>query len=384
MAVVLWTFVVLGMVNYHNTTLLDLHDQFEDVAELTTFILAVLTIVEIVQAYEGFHIISDSISMKSKRLFFWTIGLITFCVSTMIANVTATLIMLALARRFLPDHKDRMIVGAGIVIASNAGGAWTPIGDVTTSILWIGNRITTWPMMKELFLPSITSMVVTFLILTPMLRGTLANYGKENTRIPIKNSNWVLFFGVVTLVFIPLLHYLTQLPPYMTGMLGVGVMWLVTDIINPNSEKYRVPSILARVDLTTYFFFLGILLSVRALDTAGILRQSEQWLSSAGFSPELVAILLGLLSAIVDNIPLVAASLGMYPTSHFPIDSSFWLLLAYCAGVGGSALIIGSPAGIAYMNQEKVSFGWFAKVITIPVLIGYFAGVLVYMIGLRG
>ena len=305
----------------------------------------------------------------------------TFFLSTMIANVVATLIMLTLSRKFLSNKEDRMMVGAGIVIASNAGGAWTPIGDVTTTMLWIADRVTTVPLMRDLFFPSIVSMVVTFLFLTFMIKGQvdLPKNNEAKSRADLPYRGFIFFIGLASLVLIPALNYFLDFPPYLGALFGMGLLWIATDRLYHQSPLLRVPAILTRIDLSMYFFFVGILLSVQALDSAGLLRHCEEWFAQSGLTPNGVAISLGLISSILDNVPLVAASLGMYSVTQAPVDSQFWQLVAYCAGVGGSALIIGSPAGIVYMNIEKVPFLWFAKRITIPVLIGFFAGVIVYL-----
>lgn len=357
-------------------------EQFLDVSKITTFILCILVIIDIMQTHESFNILTDFLHPRSKRAFLWIIGLITFFISTMIANVTATLIMLTLARRFLPLAEDRMIIGAGIVVASNAGGAWTPIGDITTTMLWISDRITTWPVMKSLFFPSLVSLLVTFIFLHFMIKGPIQeeNQQAKQSPSPLPYKNVILSLGVLSLILIPLLEDLLKFPPYMGSILGVGLLWLVTDFLYRDRPELSVPATLTRIDLVTYFFFLGLLLSVRALDSANILNQLEQWIYRTGIGPATIAIILGLASAVVDNVPIVAASLGMYPVERFPIDSYFWQLMALCTGVGGSILIIGSPAGIAYMQFEQVSFFWFLKKITIPVLVGFFAGIGTYFL----
>lgn len=378
MAVACWSFVFLTPGISLSLDVEHLQKQFLGVAEVTTFILVLLVIVEIVQTHEGFTVLTDKIHIRSKKLFFWTIGLITFFLSTMIANVTATIIMMALSKRFLHDKADRMVVGAGIIIASNAGGAWTPIGDITTTMLWIGKCVTTLPLMRDLFLPSLISMIIAFFFLMFLLHGNMTPVSEEKKeKLPYRT--FILGAGIVSLILIPTLHYFFDFPPYMGGILGVGFLWIVTDVLYRKEAHLRVPTIMTRIDMSTYFFFLGILLAVRALDSAGILTSIAESLAFSGLTPNEVAIYLGLISAVVDNVPLVAASLGMYPLDQFPTDSSFWQLLAYCAGVGGSALLIGSPAGIAYMNIEKVPFLWYMKWITLPVLAGFFGGVIFYL-----
>jgi Na+/H+ antiporter NhaD/arsenite permease-like protein len=381
MAVGCWGLFFLNSQLSRAVDLIDLKNNFLYVSEVATFILVILVIVEIVQTHEGFNILTESLRPKSKRFFFWTIGFMTFFLSTMVANVVATIIMLALASRFLPQKEDRMIVGAGIIVASNAGGAWTPIGDVTTTMLWIANRVTTVPVIRDLFFPSIVSMIVTFIFLTFLLKGTVEPaLNNEVKKEPLPYRKIIFFIGIASLILIPAIHHFLDFPPYLGALLGVGILWIATDLLYHERPSLRVPAILTRIDLSMYFFFIGILLSVQALDSAGILHRLEAWLSQSSLTPNSIAISLGLFSSVVDNVPLVAASLGMYPLTQFPTDSHFWQLIAYCAGVGGSALIIGSPAGIAYMNIEKVSFLWYAKKITIPVLIGFFAGVWVYLL----
>lgn len=386
MASVLWGFFFLNPSLSRSLDLSDLQNQFLYVSEIATFILAVLVIVEIIQVHEGFSIITKSLKPRSKRRFLWVIGLITFFLSTVIANVVATLIMLALSLRYLPQKEDRMVVGAGIVVASNAGGAWTPIGDVTTTMLWIAERITTAHVMEDLFIPSLISMIVTFLFLTFMLKGSIDQTSSttfEEKEEGPSHSGLILVIGVIALICIPLVHSILDFPPYLGALLGVGALWIITDLLYHYSHRrpnLRLPVILTRIDLSMYFFFVGILLSVQALDSAGLLRSFEQFLSQSGYTLNHVALSLGLISSVVDNVPLVAASIGMYPIGKSPEELSFWQLLAYCTGVGGSALIIGSPAGIAYMNVEKVPFLWYLKKITAPVLVGFFAGAIVYLL----
>ncbi|MDB6081600.1 MAG: hypothetical protein JWO53_872 [Chlamydiia bacterium] len=380
MAVICWIFFFLNPNLPRTVEIADLQEQFLHVNEVAGFVLLVLVIIEIMQVHEGFSLFTERLRPKSKKIFLWTIGLITFFLSTMIANVTATVIMLALTTRFLKSHEDRMVVGAGIVVASNAGGAWTPIGDVTTTMLWIADRITTLPTMRDLFLPSLVSMVVTFIFLTRMLKGSIDDsHHLEKKSVELPYRKLILCVGIFALMLIPLLHAIFNFPPYMGAILGVGLLWVATDLCYPNESKLRAPAILTRIDLSTYFFFLGILLTVRALDSAGILRSCEVWFAEMGLMPQTIAVGLGMLSGLLDNVPLVAASIGVYPVSEIPTDSPFWQLLAYCAGVGGSLLTIGSPAGIAYMNIEKVPFFWFVKKITLPILVGFFAGVAVYL-----
>lgn len=384
MAVLCW---ILQFSSSHLTIQENMHflgEHTASISQVIFFLLGALTIVEIINAHKGFRIISDCIQIRSKRKLLWVIGILSFLLSAILDNLTTTIVMVSLIQKLIDNTEDRFLFGGAVVIAANAGGAWTPIGDVTTTMLWIGGQITTIDTMLSLVLPSIACCFVSLLILTPMLKGNF-----ENSTIHLHDresepmGNFIFFLGIGTLIFVPIFKLLTGLPPFMGILFGLSVMWLVTDIIHykeHNREHLRVPHILTRIELAGILFFLGILLCIDALESAKLLDKLARWLDHTIGNTSMIAILIGLASAVIDNVPLVAASMGMYSLEHYPVDSSFWQLMAYCAGTGGSVLIIGSAAGVVLMGLEKVDFFWYLKRISIPALVGYFAGIGVYLL----
>lgn len=366
------------------------HTQFlgehvANISQLVFFILGALTIVEIINEHKGFRIVSDFIQVNSKKKLLWVLGFITFFLSAILDNLTTTIVMVTLLKKLLDDRPDRLLMGGGVVIAANAGGAWTPIGDVTTTMLWIGGQVTTVETMKALFMPSMVCFIAAFIIIHFML-------GDE--KIPSQKvhmvdqhveplGKFIFFLGVGLLMFVPIFKLLTGLPPFMGILFALSVMWLVTDIVHSRHDHrahLRVTHVLTKIDLSSALFFLGILLCVTALESANILKMLAVWLDANIGNTTLIATFIGLASAVVDNVPLVAASMGMYSLEQYPPDSQFWQLVAYCAGTGGSALIIGSAAGVVFMGLDKVDFFWYLKKITIPALVGYFAGLGFYLL----
>jgi Na+/H+ antiporter NhaD/arsenite permease-like protein len=303
--------------------------------------------------------------------------------SGILDNLTTTIVMVSLLRKIVPDADDRKLFGSLIVIAANAGGAWTPIGDVTTTMLWINGQISALPTMKELFVPSALSLLVSTLALAPSVpNGSAAVLPPAISTELAPRGRLVFATGVAGLLSVPIFKALTGLPPYFGILSALGVMWALTDAIHAGEttrEGLKVPAALAKIDTSGVLFFLGILLSIGALDSAGVLKQLALTLDANIPSQELVAAAIGLASALIDNVPLVAASMGMYDLHKFPMDSDLWQLIAYCAGTGGSILVIGSAAGVALMGLEKVDFLWYAKKISLPALAGYFAGVAAYI-----
>ncbi len=291
--------------------------------------------------------------------------------------------MISLLQKIMKKTDSRWVIGGGIVIAANAGGAWTPIGDVTTTMLWIGGQVSTLKVMKDLLLPSIVCLIGSTAVLTLMVKGEFKNAEtdkKERHSEPM--GNFVFFLGIGVLIFVPIFKLLTGLPPFMGILFGLSLLWLVTDIVHckyPERDYLRVPYVLTKVDLSGVLFFLGILLCIDALETAKILEKLALGMDYYIGNTVIVATLIGLASAVVDNVPLVAASMGMYSLEHYPMDSSFWQLVALCAGTGGSILIIGSAAGIVFMGLEKVDFFWFLKKISLAALVGYFLGIGAYL-----
>jgi NhaD family Na+/H+ antiporter len=360
-----------------------LGEELANISQVVFFLFGALSIVEIINAHHGFEIISSRIEVESKRKFLWVIALITFFLSAVLDNLTTTIVMITMAKKIMSDRDDRLLIGGAIVIAANAGGAWTPIGDVTTTMLWIGGNISSYAIMVSLFLPSLVCAIVSMFCIMPMLKGNMPPRKKNHDKAQITPlGNFIFFLGVGCLLFVPVFKAFTGLPPYMGILFGLSIMWLVTDIIHRRNkeENLRVPQILSHIDMSGVLFFLGILLSVTALNTAGILEEAAAGLDAILPNPTIIATIIGIVSAIVDNVPLVAGLMGMYELSQFPMDSYFWHLVAYCAGTGGSLLIIGSAAGVVFMSLEKVDFLWYVKKITLAAALGYFAGIGMFLL----
>lgn len=360
-----------------------LHEHLGNISQVIFFLIGALTIVEIISAHNGFKVVSDHIRVHSKLKMFWLVGFITFFLSSILDNLTTTLVMVAFLQKILEDREDRWIFGGGVVIAANAGGAWTPIGDVTTTMLWIGNQISTFSIIKELFIPSIICLIVSFFCLSFSLKGPVIFKPENQTNEESEPFGILIFWlGVGLLMFVPIFKTVTGLPPYMGVLFGLGCLWLITDILHAketNRSHLMVPTILSKVDLSSALFFLGILLCVNALDSGGILNSLAVYLDQTVGNINIIAILIGLASAIVDNVPLVAGVMGMYDIATYPTDSPFWTLVAYAAGTGGSILIFGSAAGVVYMSLEKVDFFWYFRRVSLPALLGFFAGACFYI-----
>lgn len=355
-----------------------------DVSQIIFFLMGALTIVETISVHQGFKVITDSIQLNSKRRLLWTLGGIAFFLSAVLDNLTTTVVMISLLDKLVKEREVKWYIGGAIVIAANAGGAWTPIGDVTTTMLWIGNQISTLLIMRDLFFPSLACMIVSFIPFHMQLTGKFTEESRTvETNKHVPHTSLIFFLGIALLIFVPIFKILTGLPPFMGMFFGVGLLWFVTDLIH-SDHKARdyllVPNILKEIDLASILFFLGILLSINSLDSSGVLPRLAQVFDTYIGNTTLIAVFIGLFSAIVDNVPLVAAAMGMYPLSQYPTDSQFWQLIAYCAGTGGSILIIGSAAGVVFMGMEKVNFFWYVRKISFPALLGYFAGIGVYLL----
>lgn len=374
-----WVAVFLIFPTAHAHTAFAEH--LSSLSQLIFFILAAMTIVEIMNVHGSFQYVSRLLKVKSKQKLLWICAILTFFLSAILDNLTTTIVILTLIRPLVSEHQDRLLLGGLVVIAANAGGCWTPIGDVTTTMLWIGGQITSVPTMTYLFIPSLVSMAVSAAIIAPSLKGRVDVTKLEEPKSE-PHSKLIFFLGVFVLIFVPIFKNITGLPPFMGMLFGLGVLWLTTDFLHSPYEArqhLRVPSIFAKVDMTCPLFFLGILLAVSSLDENGALNALATYLARIVPSQEVLTFFIGILSAIVDNVPLVAAAMGMYPLASYPVDSTFWQLLAYCAGIGGSILIIGSAAGVAYMSIEKVHFGWYLKRITPAAFVGYVAGFFTYI-----
>lgn len=354
-----------------------------NVSQIIFFLLGAMTLVELIDSHKGFKIITDVINMRAKRKMLWLIGLITFFLSALLDNLTTTIVMVSLLRKLIPQAKERKYLAASIVIAANAGGAWTPIGDVTTTMLWINGQVTTLPIMQALFFPSLISLVVTLCLLGLRLKGHYDLFTHKKSVESEPGARLIFFTGISSLIAVPFFKGTIGLPPFMGILIGLGVLWLITDLLHAKHEArthLRVPHVLTKIDTSGVLFFLGILLTIDALESIGILRSIALFLQDTVPSLPIVAILIGLLSAIVDNVPLVAGTMGMYPLSVYPVDDGLWQMIAYCAGTGGSILIIGSAAGVALMGMEKMDFLWYTKRISLSALLGYLSGIGFYLL----
>ena len=392
--VLVWTLFVFTGADSHFIEEELLH-HLSEISSILFFLLGAMTIVELIDAHEGFAIITDKITTTKKVKLLWIISVLTFFFSAALDNLTTSIVMISLLRKLIGDKYDRWFFAGIVVVAANAGGAWSPIGDVTTTMLWIGGQLTTATIISTLFIPSLVAMVVPLLVLTFTLKGNVARpitkEGLEHYINPTTafERNLIFFLGLAGLLFVPIFKTVTHLPPFMGMMLSLGVMWAVTEVIHISKNRedkshLSVIGVLRKVDTASVLFFLGILLAVAGLQSAGHLAVMAGSLNDA-FDGNIYAIniVIGLLSSIVDNVPLVAGSMGMYEVAEagvFAQDGVFWQFLAFCAGTGGSALIIGSAAGVAVMGLEKIDFVWYLKKISILALIGYFAGAGTYIL----
>ncbi len=362
-----------------------------DTAETLFFLMGAMTIVEVVDTYGGFNFVRDIMKTRSKRKLLWRIAFMTFFLSAILDNLTTSIVMIMVLRKLIRDNKERMIFASIVIIAANAGGTFSPIGDVTTIMLWIKGMITTGGVLSELFLPSVVSLLIPVFILQFSLKGKLAseqNLPEANVSTFTRRQRHIVFFlGVGGLIFVPIFRYLTNLPPFMGILLVLGLLWMVTEFFYRSTSEddtmaRRVSHLMSRIDMSTILFFLGILMAVACLSEIGVLTALGTTLNNvSGGNHYLVTGTIGVISSIVDNVPLVAGCMGMYPiapTGDMAVDGLFWQLLAYCAGVGGSMLIIGSAAGVVVMGLEKITFGWYLKHISWVALVGYLAGMVAY------
>lgn len=359
-----------------------------DISGILFFLMGAMTIVELIDSHDGFDLITKGISTQNKRGLLWIISLITFFLSPLLDNLTTTIIMISLTRKLIRDEHDRWLFAGIIIIAANAGGAWSPMGDVTTTMLWIGQQITPLNIILKLFLPCLVCLLVpltvaNFMVKPDIIDQSTKNKTKYNNIYPFE-KNLIFFTGMFALLFVPFFKTLTHLPPFMGMLLALGLMWGLTEIVHRNkhekeNRRFSVVQALRRIDTSTILFFLGILLCISALQSSDILSTWAAYLMRHIPNQSITILTIGILSAIVDNVPLVAAIQGMYPLTVYPTDHFFWEFLAYASGTGGSILIIGSAAGVAAMSMERITFFWFIKRITLLAIIGYFSGSLVYI-----
>jgi len=366
------------------TVLIELKEQLSEVSDICFFLLAASTIVEVVDAHQGFKVVTNAITTKSKLTLFWIIGFLTFFLSAILNNLTVTIVMVSLLKKLVPNIDDRRLFGAMVVVAANAGGVWTPIGDVTTTMLWINGNLSTLPTVTELFFPSFVCLVAS---LAWISRSVVEDDSLAESTLPEPSSlapRGILVFttGILCLLAVPVFSELTGLPPYLAMLTGLGAIWTLTDVIHMDDEEsdgLKVPAALSKLDTSGILFFLGILMSIGVLDKAGLLKTLAVFLNDNLPSQEIIATVIGIASALIDNVPLVAATMGMYDLSEFGTDDRLWQLIALCAGTGGSIFIIGSASGVALMGLEKVDFIWYAKNISAGAAVGYFGGIAAYL-----
>ncbi|MFA6015829.1 MAG: sodium:proton antiporter NhaD [Gallionellaceae bacterium] len=382
----LWT--IYAIFTGHVTE--QLNATLSSTAQIVFFLMGAMAIVELIDAHDGFEVITDKIRTTKLVTLLWLIGIVTFFLSAVLDNLTTTIVMISVIRKLLENRDDRLFFAGIIIIAANAGGAWTPIGDVTTTMLWIGGQITALKIMEGVFFPSLVNLVVPLLVVSYTLRGRMvvapvktethqnANQGMMFER------NLMFYAGIGILCAVPVFKTLTHLPPFMGILFGLGLLWLLGELVHRNKDDeakqhLTLVSALQRIDMPSLVFFTGILLAIATLEHTHILAGLAQWLDTTVGNQAAIVFLIGIASAVVDNVPLVAASMGMYSLSQYPTDSFLWEFLAYAAGTGGSILIIGSAAGVAAMGLEKIEFFWYVKKISLLAFLGYIAGAAVYV-----
>ena len=358
-------------------------------AQIVFFLMGAMTIVEVVDAHDGFEVITSRIRTQRLSALMWMVGIVTFFLSSILDNLTTTIVMVSLMKKLLDKREDRWIFAGLIVIAANAGGAWTPIGDVTTTMLWIGGQITALEIMKGLFIPSMLNLLVPLAVAShwlgqqPVVPPVRVNDERRGVTSPFERG-LMFSLGLGILVLVPVFKSLTHLPPFLGILFGLGILWAVGDLVHRQTEDVKkqrltIARALTRIDMSSVVFFIGILLAVAVLEHTHVLSGVAKWLDQTVGRQDLIVILIGLASAVVDNVPLVAASMGMYSLQQYPADSFLWEFMSYCAGTGGSILIIGSAAGVAAMGLEKMNFVWYFRKISGLALLGYLAGALAYI-----
>ncbi len=398
-AVLCWLILVIGQDSFFPNLDIDpshyiseeLMQHLGDISGILFFLLGAMTIVEMVDTHGGFSLITDKITTKNKGKLLIILAIITFFMSAALDNLTTAIVMATLLRKLIANKKDLLLFGGIVIIAANAGGAWSPIGDVTTIMLWIGGQITAGNIIAKLFIPSLVCLIVPVTIMSFRMKGEVERITTEDKstnshpelQIPMKEKKLVLYLGLGSLLFVPIFKTITHLPPFMGVLLGLGVLWATTELLHIKKEastrkSLSIHRVLQKIDTPSILFFLGILLAVAALQTSGLLNDFADLLNNKIGNIWVINILIGFLSSIVDNVPLVAGAMGMYDLNVFAQDNTFWELLAYCAGTGGSCLIIGSAAGVAIMGILKIDFVWYLKNITLLATAGYLSGVAIF------
>jgi Na+/H+ antiporter NhaD/arsenite permease-like protein len=366
----------------------ELYEHLGQISGILFFLLGAMTIVELIDAHDGFDVITTKIKTSDQLKLLWIISIITFFLSAVLDNLTSTIVMVSLLRKLISEKKTRMFFVSMVVLAANSGGAWSPIGDVTTTMLWIGGQVTTGSIIFNLIIPSLVCMIVPLLVLSFSMKGKVTKPDVVESTHTEKTTAFerkiVLALGIGALIFVPFFKTITHLPPFMGMLFGLAILWIVTEFIHKNKndadkDAYSVIQALRKADVPSVLFFLGILVAISALESTHQLRDLAQWMDAKIGNLDIIVLAIGLLSSIVDNVPLVAAGMGMYDMAIYPTDHYFWTFLAYCAGVGGSCLIIGSAAGVAAMGMERIDFLWYFKNVSWLALIGYLAGAGIFM-----
>jgi len=383
-----WTIVILFSPEKETVTEA-IGEHMGDISGILFFLMGAMTIVELIDSHHGFDVITNRITTRNKRLLLWVISLITFFLSAVLDNLTTTIVMVSLTRKLISEERDRWFFAGIIIIAANAGGAWSPMGDVTTTMLWIGHQITAGNIILKLFLPSLVCMILPLTVATFLLKPGMVVPQKIAVTglndITLYEKHLVFFSGMFALLSVPIFKTVTHLPPVIGMLLALGLMWGLTEIVHrrkhgKEKSTYSVVQALRQINTSTILFFLGILLSISALQSSGILSTWAEYLMTNIPNQNTTILVIGMLSAIVDNVPLVAGLQAMYPLTMYPTDHYFWEFLAYATGTGGSILIIGSAAGVAAMGMERITFFWFLKRVTLLALLGYLAGAFTYIL----
>jgi len=381
---------VWALMDFNNIHFIEesLEVQLAETASILFFLMGAMTIVELIDAHKGFDIITNRITTNNPKILLWVVGGLAFFLSAILDNLTTSIVMVTLLRKLVYDRNTRLVFCGMVIIAANAGGAWSPIGDVTTTMLWIGKQISAPNIVKTLFLPSVVCAVVPLAVLSFSLKGTLdrpkVDKGLTDEDERVHGSLLILLLGIGALLFVPVFKTITHLPPYLGMLFGLSILWIVSEVLHKgksHEEKkpYTAVYALSKIDVPSILFFLGILLAIGTLQGTGVLRIVAEYLDNTLGNKDVIAIVIGLLSAIVDNVPIVAATMKMYSLTDFPMDAKLWEFIAYAAGTGGSCLIIGSAAGVAVMGMEKIDFIWYLKKIAWLAFIGYIAGAFTYM-----
>lgn len=355
--------------------LLDGH--LSETSQIVFFLIGAMTIVEVIDSHSGFNLITRKIQTCQPGMYLWLFGLTSFFMSSVLDNLTTTIAMISVLRKVVPNREERWILGSLVVIAANAGGAWTPIGDVTTTMLWMNGQITTLAVMKHLFIPSFVALAVATLLFKFSYSQKENDLKKTDELQTNPYGTFILVLGIALLILVPVLKTFAHIPPYMGMMFSLGILWAFTDLLHlPKKERghLKITAIMNKIDLSSALFFIGILLSIGSLEASGILEALTETMQSYITNETLIAGTVGIASSIIDNVPIVAGCMNMYKMSVYPVDCSFWQMIAYCSGVGGSILIIGSAAGVAFMGMEKVDFLWYTKKVSLIALISYLAG----------